>query len=181
MAGVEPGVILGGGVLLSALIIFFLFGATILTVVITVVYPAFKSIKALESKEDDTDDKEWLTYWTMFGLFTLFDEFGGILLSFIPFYFYVKLVFFIFLMAPQTKGALKLYEIIVGPLLRQHKDKIQNLIDEVKGSAGDVAQGVKEQAMKEMNDPANLLKAAAAAKSAQDQINKLNEEAAAKI
>lgn len=122
-AGVQPGVLLLAGLTLSALIIFVMFGATILTVVLTVVYPSIQSIKAIESAGED-DDKEWLTYWTIFGLATLADEFGGVILSFIPFYFYFKLAFFVFLMAPQTKGALFLYRNFVGPLLRNNKQTI---------------------------------------------------------
>jgi receptor expression-enhancing protein 5/6 len=74
-------------------------GAAILTVIITVVYPAVQSIKALESKEGD-DDKTWLTYWVVFGVFTLLDEFVGFILEYIPFYFYLRLAFFLYLMAP---------------------------------------------------------------------------------
>jgi receptor expression-enhancing protein 5/6 len=102
MTKVEPGYFLGGGIILSALIILITMGGTILSAVITVVYPSFKSIKALESKENEEDDKIWLTYWCVFGISTLVDEFAFILLSFIPFYFYIKLGFFLWLMAPQT-------------------------------------------------------------------------------
>lgn len=118
-----------------------MFGATILTVVLTVLYPAVQSIKAIESVGED-DDKEWLTYWLIFGVATLADEFAGCILSFIPFYFYVRLGFFVFLMAPQTKGALFLYKNFVGPLMRNNKAAIQNFIDEVKGSASDVSKGL---------------------------------------
>ena len=97
---VEPGYFLGGGLLLSALIILFTMGGTILSAVITVVYPGFKSIKALESKDNEDDDKVWLTYWCVFGASTLFEEFFFFFLSYIPFYFYVKLGFFLWLMAP---------------------------------------------------------------------------------
>ncbi len=162
-AGVEPGLLLGGGFLVSAILILIFFGATILTVIITVVYPATKSIKAIESKDNEEDDKVWLTYWIMFGIFSLLDEFGGIVLSFIPLYFYVRLVIFIFLMAPQTQGASLLYKTLVKPLLSQHKDKIQRFIDEIKGSASDLSQEAKQAALKELNDPNKLLKAAAAA------------------
>ena len=75
-------------------------GGTILTVMITVLYPGIKSIKALETKETGEDDKAWLTYWTVFGISTLLDEFGGFILSIIPFYYYVKLAFFVWLMLP---------------------------------------------------------------------------------
>lgn len=158
-AGVEPGLILGGGLFVSSILILIFFGATILTVVITVVYPAVKSIQALETNDTEDDDKVWLTYWIMFGIFSLLDEFGGILLSFIPLYFYVRLAFFIFLMAPQTQGASLLYRTLVKPILSQHKERIQSFIDEVKGSANDLSKEAKTAAMKELNDPNNLMKA----------------------
>jgi receptor expression-enhancing protein 5/6 len=109
---------------LSALIILITMGSVILTAVITVVYPGFKSIKALETKDDDEDDKLWLTYWCVFGVFTLVDEFGFIILNLIPFYFYIKLLFFLWLMAPQTKGATVVYSYILKPLLDKHKNRI---------------------------------------------------------
>ena len=121
---VEPGYFLGGAILLSALIILFTMGGTILTAVITVVYPAIKSIKALETKDTEDDDKVWLTYWCVFGLFQLLDEFAFILLSLIPFYFYIKLGFFLWMMAPQTQGATIIYKSILRPLLLKHKEKI---------------------------------------------------------
>ena len=122
-AGVEAGVLLAGICLISSLLILIFFGGTILTVVATVVYPSIQSIKAIESKGED-DDKEWLTYWTIFGLFSLMDEFGGFILAFIPFYSYIRFGLFVFLMAPQTKGALTIYKFVVGPILKTHKDNI---------------------------------------------------------
>lgn len=125
---------MGAGIIVAALVILFTLGGTILTTIVTVVYPAFQSIKALETKGNDDDDKTWLTYWVVFGLSTLLDEFGGIVLSFIPFYFYVKLGFFVWLMAPQTKGAEVLYKNLLKPLLIANKDRIEQFIAEVKGS-----------------------------------------------
>ena len=120
----EPGLILGAGIILASLIILFTLGGTILTTIITVVYPAIQSIKALETKESDDDDKTWLTYWVVFGIFTLLDEFGGIVLHLIPFYFYVKLAFFVWLMAPQTRGAETFYRTLLKPILIANKDII---------------------------------------------------------
>lgn len=166
-AKLETGVILAGILVVSAILILIFFGGTILTVVGTVIYPSIQSIKAIESQGGD-DDKEWLTYWTIFGMFHLVDEFGGMVLAFIPFYFYIRLAFFVFLMAPQTKGALTIYKYVVGPILKQHKQSIQDFIDEIKGSASDVASAAKDQALKEMNNPANLMKAANAYNQAQE-------------
>lgn len=153
---------MAGILAVASVVIFVLFGATILSVILTVVYPSIQSIKAIESKGED-DDKEWLTYWTIFGVFSLLDEFGGIILSFVPFYYYIRLGIFFFLMAPQTKGALSIYKYVVGPILKQHKDKIEAFINEIKGSASDISAAAKDQAaskLSELNKPENLLKAA---------------------
>jgi hypothetical protein len=57
-------------------------------------------------------------------MFTLLDEFGGVLLSIIPMYFFVKLAFFIYLMHPKTQGSQTVYRIVVKPILLQNKEKI---------------------------------------------------------
>lgn len=145
--GQEPGLILGAFLLLIGLIILITMGATILTVVITVVYPAIKSIKALESKDDSEDDKMWLTYWCVFGIFTLLDEFCGFIFSYIPFYYYIKLLFFVWMMAPQTKGAELVYHKVLKPILHQHKDKIEKMIAEVKGGSMNIASDLTKAAM----------------------------------
>lgn len=141
---VEPGYILGGALALSSLLILLFFGGAILSAVLTVVYPAFKSIKALETKDTDDDDKIWLTYWVVFGVFTLLDEFAFFILNLIPFYWYIRLGFFVWLMAPQTQGAQVVYRSVLRPLLHQHKDRIQAVIDNVKGSASELANEAKK-------------------------------------
>ena len=114
--GVESGVLLGGALFVGLLVTFIIFGATILTLTITVLYPAFKSIQALETDRAD-DDKEWLTYWIIFGICSLCDDLCGCLLSMISYYYWLKLAFFIFLLAPQTRGANVLYDNVVKGLL----------------------------------------------------------------
>lgn len=111
----------------------------------------------------------------IFGVFSLLDEFGGIVLSFIPFYFYVKLAFFVFLMHPKTKGAQVVYDNLVGPIIRQHKDKIQKIIDDIKGSAGELAKEGISAAKKELNDPNNLMKAMNAANEAKAKLDTLEQ------
>jgi receptor expression-enhancing protein 5/6 len=126
-AGIESGVIVAAGGAVLSLVTLCIFGATILTLAITVLYPAAKSIQALETHSTD-DDKEWLTYWIIFGIFTLLDDFAGFLLSMIPYYFWIKLAFFVYLFAPMTKGSQTIYNTVVKPLLDQYKDKIEGLI-----------------------------------------------------
>jgi receptor expression-enhancing protein 5/6 len=171
-AGLEPGVILGGLLLVSLLVTFILFGATILTLTITVLYPAFKSIQALETEHSD-DDKEWLTYWIIFGLFTLIDDFFGFVLSVIPYFYWIKLAFFIYLLAPQTQGAKFLYNGFVKDLLHKNKHHIEGLINDIKGAAGDVAGEAKRTAVNELNNPQNFVKFANVAHSAQEELRKI--------
>ena len=174
-ANLPTGVLLAAVLVVGSILVLVLFGGTILSVIFTVLYPSIQSIKAIES-EGENDDKEWLTYWTIFGLFHLVDEFGGFALSFIPFYFYIRIAFFVFLMAPQTKGALTVYRYVVGPILKQHKQSIQAFIDEVKGSAGDALTAAKDQAKKELADPTRLMQAAQLANQASQQLNNLDQQ-----
>ena len=160
--------------LIGGIFVFIFFGATILTLSFTVLYPSIQSIKAIESKGED-DDKEWLTYWTIFGIFSLIDDFGGFILQFIPYYSYFKLALLVCLMAPQIKGAMTLYTYLVSPILKQHKDKIQAFIDEIKGSAAEAAQAAKDKAKQEMSNPTNLVKASQLYNEAQDQIKNLDQ------
>jgi receptor expression-enhancing protein 5/6 len=171
-AGIESGVIVAAAGAVLSIVTLCVFGATILTLAITVLYPAAKSIQALETQSTD-DDKEWLTYWIIFGIFTLLDDFAGFLLSMIPYYFWIKLAFFVYLFAPMTKGSQTIYNTVVKPLLDQYKDKIEELISEIKGSAADAVSQAKKEALKQVQDPKNFARAAEVYSSAQSEINKL--------
>ena len=171
-AGIESGVIVAAAGAVLSIVTLCVFGATILTLAITVLYPAAKSIQALETQSTD-DDKEWLTYWIIFGIFTLLDDFAGFLLSMIPYYFWIKLAFFVYLFAPMTKGSQTIYNTVVKPLLDQYKDKIEGLISEIKGSAADAVSQAKKEALKQVQDPKNFARAAEVYSSAQSEINKL--------
>ena len=162
----ESGVIVGAALLVVSIITLIFFGSTILTLGITVIYPAVQSIKAIESEGKD-DDKEWLTYWIIFGLFTLVDDIFGCLLSMIPYFFLIKLAFFVFLFAPQTKGALKIYNTVAKPLLEQYRPVIEKLINDVQGVAKDAVKEAKSEVLKTAQDPQTLLKAAQYANQAQ--------------
>ena len=107
-------------------------------------------------------------------MFTLLDEFGGIVLSFIPFYFYIKLGFFVWLMAPQTRGAEVFYRNVLKPILVANKDKIEKFIAEIKGSAMEIRKEAINAAKEEMSKTENILKAANIANQAQTYAKKLD-------
>lgn len=171
----ESGVIVGAAIVVLSLITLIFFGATILTLGITVLYPAAQSIKAIHS-EDKNDDKEWLTYWIIFGLFTLIDDFFGWVLALIPYFFWIKLAFFLFLLAPQTKGALTVYNTVAQPFLVKYRKDIEKLIEDIQGVASKAAKDAKSEILKQAQDPTVLLKAAQVAGEAQKNIQTFGEK-----
>lgn len=171
-AGVETGVLVGAALVLGLLVTFAMFGSAILTLSITVIYPSIKSIQALETSGTQ-DDKEWLTYWIIFGLLSLIDDCFGCILEYIPYFFWLKLAFFLYLLAPQTRGALTLYNGVVRDLLEKNRSKIEGLINDVKGSVKEVSSEAKKAAREQLSDPQNLMKAAQVAAEAQKNLDKL--------
>ena len=83
-------------------------------------YPFFKSLHALQTDTDVEDDKTWLTYWMVFGCFTVADMHVGWILTVIPFYYTLKLLFFIWLQLPlgPFMGAKIIYRYLLRPLFR---------------------------------------------------------------
>lgn len=71
----------------------------------------------------------------------------------IPYYFWVKLIFFVFLFAPQTRGSIMIYNSVVRPLLDKYKDKINSIISDVQGSASELAKEAKKEAVSQLNNP----------------------------
>ena len=110
-------------IMVGICLVWVLFGTfqTILSNLVGVVYPAFKSFQALES-DSQGDDRQWLTYWIIFAVFTFFDHMAGklCLKRIVPFYFFLKIGFLVFLFHPRTEGALLIYKHIIAPFLRGH-------------------------------------------------------------
>ena len=86
------------------------------------VYPAYMSFKALDTP-DPEDDIQWLTYWVVFATFSILEQTVAFITDFIPFYFYLKIAFFVWLYHPQFKGATVLYSKVLSPLLLPYLNK----------------------------------------------------------
>ena len=102
--GMPKKKVLQSAMAFMVLFIVFGIGSSMLTNLIGVAYPVFMSFHALESEGVD-DDKQWLTYWVVFGLFNIADQFAGVILSFIPFYYVLKVAMLIWLFHPASQGA----------------------------------------------------------------------------
>ncbi len=132
---INPKVLIGG--LAVALILTTTkWFSSYVTCLVGVLCPTYLSLKALESPEED-DDKHFLTYWVVYGLFTVFDIFTSFLINRIPFYYTLKLAFLIWMFMPNFKGAIYVYNYVIGPLFKKYESKFD------KGVAKIIKKGEK--------------------------------------
>lgn len=95
--------------LVGVVLILIALGATHLLIdTASVIYPCYASIFALETPQPE-DDKQWLTYWLIFTFMKTTDRFTRPILSFIPFFPVLKILFFGWLYHPDFLGAKVLY------------------------------------------------------------------------
>ncbi|KAI8085774.1 TB2/DP1, HVA22 family-domain-containing protein [Gilbertella persicaria] len=112
-------------------------GAKLVTNAIAWIYPAYASFKAIESPSTE-DDTQWLTYWTVVGFAQMIEYFSDILLYWFPFYYTFKVVFILWLILPQFKGAHIAYVCVLRPFLlgaqpeiEQRKNKLSDTFNKI--------------------------------------------------
>lgn len=108
--------VVGGLQLCIMLLAFCGLGASFLTNMVGIVYPALQSLKAIETDGKD-DDTEWLIYWVVYAAFLTLEHFIDAIIYWIPFFYPLKIVFLVWLFAPEYKGANTIY-IAAMPLFR---------------------------------------------------------------
>ncbi|GLI69129.1 hypothetical protein VaNZ11_013684 [Volvox africanus] len=90
-----------------------------LCLITQVVYPTYASLKAIQSVSK-VDDTQWLTYWVIYAISTTFEAVAEFVLEWIPLYYEIKLLIIIWMIAPGTQGARKLYEEYILPQFLKH-------------------------------------------------------------
>ncbi|CAF1344827.1 unnamed protein product [Adineta steineri] len=92
------------------------------------IYPAYASILAVESKMTH-DDTEWLIYWVVYAVFGIVEYVGYNFFHSLPFYWFGKCLFLIWLMAPGPKsGSQVLYSRFIRPFVAKHQSTIDKHI-----------------------------------------------------
>ncbi|KAK9463241.1 TB2/DP1, HVA22 family-domain-containing protein [Lipomyces oligophaga] len=106
-----------GGVGIYLFLIFLNFGGIgeLLANLVGFVLPGYYSLLALESP-DPTDDTQYLTYWVVFAFFSVLEFWSRAILYWIPFYWFFKVIFVLYLGLPQFQGAKVIYGSVVKPL-----------------------------------------------------------------
>jgi receptor expression-enhancing protein 5/6 len=87
---------------------------SLLSLFFGLVYPAYGSVAAIESSTGE-DDTHWLIYWLIFSIITILESVAWPILQWIPLYSELKVGLLAWLVLPQTKGALWVYEALLAP------------------------------------------------------------------
>ena len=121
--------------------------------------------KALETDRKD-DDVQWLTYWVVFAVFTFLEFFSDIVLSWMPFYFLLKVsacitgnchvphpfsclqcAFLVWCMLPiASNGSMTIYRGIVRPYFLKYETDLDKVVDQAGKAASDISSKAKDVA-----------------------------------
>lgn len=106
-------------------------GSRLIILILGYLYPAYASYKAVRNK-DVKAYVQWMMYWIVFAMFTTIETFSDVLLSWIPFYYEVKILIILWLLSPATKGSSLLYRKFVHPALIQRENEIDECISKFR-------------------------------------------------
>lgn len=92
-------------------------------------YPAYASYKAVRTK-NVKEYVKWMMYWIVFALFCTVETFSDVFLSWLPFYYELKIVFVLWMLSPMTQGSSFLFKKFVHPHLAKREKEIDEMIDQ---------------------------------------------------
>jgi len=103
----------------------------IILLVFGTLLPAYRSYKAIKNK-NVREYVKWMMYWVVYAIFMTCETFADMLLSWVPLYYEIKIIFIIWLLSPATKGSSILYRKFVHPRLLKHEKSIDKYINEAQ-------------------------------------------------
>ncbi|EAQ84831.1 hypothetical protein CHGG_08845 [Chaetomium globosum CBS 148.51] len=101
--------------------------AKFLSSIASFLFPLFASYKALKTS-DPAQLTPWLMYWVVLACGLLVESWIDWFLVWIPFYAYIRLLFLLYLVLPQTQGARFIYEEYIHPRLEENETAIEEFI-----------------------------------------------------
>ncbi|KAB5582927.1 HVA22 family TB2/DP1 protein [Coniochaeta sp. 2T2.1] len=101
--------------------------AKLLSSIASFLFPLFASYKALQTS-DPAQLTPWLMYWVVLACALLVESWTEWFLVWIPFYAYLRLLFLLYLVLPQTQGARIIYQTHIQPWLHDNEQQIEDFI-----------------------------------------------------
>ncbi|KAF2133506.1 hypothetical protein P153DRAFT_332368 [Dothidotthia symphoricarpi CBS 119687] len=105
-----------------------------LTVATTVLFPIFASYKALHTS-DPALLAPWLIYFVVLSVLTTVENVFDFILSWVPFYSWMRFFLHLYLILPGSGGATLLYQQYIEPFLYHHEREIDEFITQSHDSA----------------------------------------------
>lgn len=99
------------------------------SVATTVLFPIFASYKALHTS-DPALLAPWLIYFVVLSAFTVVENTFDFILSWVPFYSWIRFFAHLYLILPGSQGATFLYQEYIDPFLYHHEREIDDFISE---------------------------------------------------
>lgn len=103
----------------------------LLILVFGTLYPAYASYKAIRTR-NAKEYAKWMMYWVVFAFFSCAETFSDVFLSWMPFYYEIKIIFVIWLLSPMTKGSSFLFKKFVHPQLKKREKDIDEYIAQAR-------------------------------------------------
>ena len=101
-----------------------------LVMALCALFAAYKSFKAMK-KDDMKEFKPYLCFWILFSLLLALNYFVGFILTEIPFFNIIRLIFLIYLLYDKCKFSEFIFDIFVGPLFSKYEIKIDEHIQKL--------------------------------------------------
>jgi receptor expression-enhancing protein 1/2/3/4 len=103
--------------------------ARCIIVTIGTLYPAYRSYKSLINS-DLREVVTCLRYWIVFAIFNACEAITDIVLSWFPFYYWIKIAIILWIVSPA--GSTFLYKRFIQPLLKEREQEIDQLLEHTK-------------------------------------------------
>lgn len=97
--------------------------------VFSIFLPVFFSYKALRTSDPGLLSP-WLMYWTTLSIFLVVENQFHFILSWMPFYSWIRLGVHIYLVAPGQQGCVFIYKEHIRPFLEEHERQIDSFISD---------------------------------------------------
>jgi len=138
---VRPAYVAAAVVTLTLSFLLYGIGAKAVASIVGFVYPLYESFQSLKRKGQpgaDAEESQWLTYWCVYSSFTLVESLTDALEQYIPLYHIIKILFLVWCMAPQTKGACLIYAKVIDPILLRYENKIDSSRSKLGRGVGEI-------------------------------------------